>query len=224
MIPNRWNLLSGLSFWLMVSRRFRGDNFPRELNEGTATADDFAAKSGRRLAQMLLIRVAARSQGILGAHLCTGLRPKSLPLYSGEAKRLTPCPLSYSCSFSLFLSFVLSLFLSFSSLLSFSLSFSFLQFLSVSFSFFLCEPLVVVSFFFFFFLFYHHHQRVRALAPPAAPGKKDKNVFEGFSSVLCEVSSTNFTFQSWQIFFFFLLLLVRLMYFSLVFLLSFFCV
>lgn len=37
----------------------------------------------------------SRSQGILRAHLCT-LRPKTLPLYSGEAKRVTPWPLSPS--------------------------------------------------------------------------------------------------------------------------------
>ncbi|KAK1133416.1 hypothetical protein K0M31_011227 [Melipona bicolor] len=33
----------------------------------------------------------SRSQGILGAHLCA-LRPKTQPLHSGEAKRVTPWP------------------------------------------------------------------------------------------------------------------------------------
>lgn len=52
------------------------------------TARDFATESRRRLMQ-LLVHSGSRSQGILGAHIFV-LRPKTLPLHSGKAKRVTP--------------------------------------------------------------------------------------------------------------------------------------
>lgn len=63
------------------------------IGEISRWADDFAAKSRRRLAQMLLIRVG-EVKGSLGRTFVP--RPKTLPLHSGEAKRVTPWPLSPS--------------------------------------------------------------------------------------------------------------------------------
>lgn len=61
------------------------DFVPRDFEEAVR---DFAAKSRRRLAQMLA-HPGSRSQGILGARTFVS-RPKTLPLHSGKAKRAKP--------------------------------------------------------------------------------------------------------------------------------------
>lgn len=64
------------------------------LETGEARARCFAAKSRRRLAQMLLIQVTEVKGSLGRSSTFVHHEPKTLPLHSGEAKRVTPVGLT----------------------------------------------------------------------------------------------------------------------------------